>query len=169
MMELRFRTLVTVVTICVAIAAMAQEKKAGVLSADEVQKVVPATYFFADKVAQVQMRNAVALRATDGKIVEAALVDSSGYSTAVAEKYQGLLITSKKISVEGKELAPGQYGFGFTNDGKFRLMDAGANDVFLVASHMDDTVKRAVPLKLVASGGEYRLYAGKKYVTVKVE
>jgi hypothetical protein len=48
-------------------------------------------------------------------------------------------------------------------------MDAGANDVFLVASHMDDTVKRAVPLKLVASGGEYRLYAGKKYVTVKVE
>jgi hypothetical protein len=30
-------------------------------------------------------------------------------------------------------------------------------------------LKRAVPLKIVEEGGAYRLYAGKKYVSVKVE
>ena len=71
--------------------------------------------------------------------------------------------------MEGKNLGPGQYGFGFTNDGKFRVMDAGANDVMLVDAHVDQKLQRAVPLKAVADGANFRLYAGKKYVTLKVQ
>lgn len=158
-----------VVLLCLALSAFAQQKKTGVLDADELPKVVPASYFFENQVAPVQMRNAIAIRSNDGKVVCAGLVDSSGYSSNVAEKYQGFLITAKKIMVEGSALPPGQYGFGFTKDGKFRVMDAGANDVFLVSAHMDDAVKPAVPLKAVASGSDFRLYAGKKYVTLKVQ
>ena len=161
-----------IVLSCLALAALAQQnqqKKTGVLDADELPKVVPASYFFENQVAPVQMRNAIAIRSNDGKIVCAGLVDSSGYSANIAEKYQGFLITAKKITVEDKTLPPGQYGFGFTKDGKFRVMDAGANDVFLVSAHMDDAVKPAVPLKAVASGSDFRLYAGKKYVTLKVQ
>ena len=160
---------IAVVLSCLALTALAQQKKTGVLDADELPKVVPASYFFENQVAPVQMRNAIAIRTSDGKIVCAGLVDSSGYSANVAEKYQGFLITAKKITVEDKSLPPGQYGFGFTKDGKFRVMDAGANDVFLVSSHMDDAVKPAVPLKAVAAGSDFRLYAGKKYVTLNVE
>ena len=66
----------------------------------------------------------------DGKFVLAGLVDTSGYSTDVAEKYQGFLITEVKLNIEGTNLPPGQYGFGFSKDGKFLVMDVGANDLF---------------------------------------
>lgn len=160
---------IAVILSCLALSAFAQQKKTGVLDPDELPKVVPSSYFFENQVAPVQMRNSIAIRSKDGKIVCAGLVDSSGYSANVAEKYQGFLITAKKISIEGSALPPGQYGFGFTNDGKFRVMDAGANDVFLVSAHRDEAVKPAVPLKAVAAGSDFRLYAGKKYVTLKVQ
>jgi hypothetical protein len=168
-MTLRFRggVLAVFVSFLVALGA-AQQAKTGVLEGNDLQKVVPTSFFFADQVAPVQMRNAVAVRAS-GKIVAAALVDSSGYAADVAQKYQGLLITSKKITIEGKTLAPGQYGMGFTGDGKFHVMDAGSNDVLLVPFHQDAALQHAVPLKVVASGSDYRLYAGKKYVTLNVQ
>jgi hypothetical protein len=162
---------VAVLALCVASLAQtnAQQKKTGVLAADEVSKVVPSSYFFDDQVAPVQMRNAVAIRTTDGKIISAGLVDSSGYASAIAEKYQGFLITSKPLSLDGKKLAPGQYGFGFTNDGKFRVMDVAANEVMLVDAHVDQKLQRAVPLKAVADGPNFRLYAGRKYVVLKLQ
>jgi hypothetical protein len=164
------RVLAASVCAFLALTVFAQQtKRPGILESDELAKVVPATYFFDDQIAPVQMRNALAIRGNDGHIFAAALVDASGYSSDVQQKYQGLLIASKKISVEGKSLAPGQYGMGFTAEGKFRVMDAGANDVFLVDSHTDQALKRAVPLKALAQGSDFRLYAGKKYVTVKLD
>ena len=43
------------------------------------------------------MRSAFQL--ADGKMVIAALVDASGYSTAIQQKYQGLLITETKLTI----------------------------------------------------------------------
>jgi hypothetical protein len=103
----------------------------------------------------------------NGAVVMAALVDSSGYSTAIQQKYQGLLITEVKLNVGGADLSPGQYGFGFTADNKFVVMDVGNNDVLSAAYQTDQTLTRAVPLKLVEADGAYRLYAGKKWVAVK--
>ena len=147
----------------------AQEKKPGVLTGADLKLVVPTNYFYDDQVAPVQTRNAVAVRSKDGKVVTAGLVDTSGYSTEVAQKYQGYLITSKKITIEGQTLNPGQYGFGFGSDGKFHVMDVGSNDVFAADFHKDEKLARPVPFKAVASEGGYRFYAGKKYVTVSVD
>ena len=105
----------------------------------------------------------------DGKLVLSGLVDTSGYAADVQAKYQGFLITEVKLNIEGKELAPGEYGFGFSNDGKFLVMDVGANDLFTVAAKLDDKLARPVPLKLVEDGGAYRLYAGRKWVSLKAE
>jgi hypothetical protein len=97
------------------------------------------------------------------------LVDTSGYSTDVAEKYQGFLITEMKLSIEGSELPPGEYGFGFSKDGKFTVMDVGKNDLLSVSSHLDENLHRAVPLKIVVDQGSYRLYSGKKWVSLKAQ
>lgn len=142
---------------------------AGVLGADDLKKVVPASYFFRGQSASVQLRNAAGFRTAEGKLVLAGLVDTSGYSSDVAEKYQGFLITEIKISIEGSELPPGQYGFGFSKQGKFTVMDVGNNDLLSVASQVDQNLQRAVPLKIVADQGSYRLYAGKKWVSVKAQ
>ncbi|MGE5113144.1 MAG: hypothetical protein ACM3JB_19960 [Acidobacteriaceae bacterium] len=145
-----------------------QPKKPGVLEMTELKQVVPNSFFFDGQVAPVQMRNCVAIRLNSGKLIEAGLVDNSGYSTGVAEKYQGFFITEQKITIGNKSLPPGQYGFGFAN-GKFRVMDVAVNDMLLVDYKEDNELKRPVPLKAVEEAGNYRLYAGKKYVTISVK
>ena len=48
-------------------------------------------------------------------------------------------------------------------------MDVGANDLFSVGAKLDDKLARPVPLKIVEDGGSYRLYAGRKWVSLKAE
>ena len=147
----------------------AQQASRHVLSGDEVRKAVPTEYFFRGQKAPVQQRNAVGFQLADGKMMLAALVDASGYSTAIQQKYQGLLITEVKLNIGGSQLAPGQYGFGFTADGKFTVIDVANHDVLSAATQTDQALPRAVPLKLVEDGEGYKLYAGKKWVGIKVE
>jgi len=155
------------VTFSVSVFAQ-QAKSAGVIPSGDLGKLVPSVYFYRGQSASVQMRNSGAIRTKDQKYVIAGLVDTAGYASDVAAKYQGLFITEVKAKVEGSELAPGQYGFGFVGD-KFVITDVGANDVLSVSSKHDDDLKRPVPLKIVQEGSDYRLYNGKKYVTLQVE
>jgi|ERR1700722_329312 hypothetical protein len=150
-------------------SALAQQASKHVLSSDEVRKAVPSEYFFRGQKAPVQLRNAVGFELADGKLALAALVDASGYSTAVQQKYQGLLITEVKLNIGGSELAPGQYGFGFTADGKFVVMDVANNDVLSAPVESYPQMQHAVPLKLEPDGSGYKLYAGKKWVGIKAE
>jgi hypothetical protein len=168
-MILKKMRLATILAACVlaGLTAAAQQPKPGVLTPEETKKAVPATYFFRGQSAPVQIRNAGGFRASGDKLVLAALVDTSGYASDVQAKYQGLLITEVKLSIEGTSLAPGQYGFGFSQDNKFLVLDVGANDLFTVSVQTDDKLAHPVPLKIVADGAGYRLYAGRKWVSLK--
>ncbi len=150
-------------------SGLAQEGSKHLLSSDELKKAVPAEYFFRGQKAPTQVRNSVGFQLADGKMTLAALVDASGYSTAIQQKYQGLLITESKLNIGGATLAPGQYGFGFTTDGKFVVMDVANHDVLSVAFQTDSTLPRAVPLKMVEAGSGYKLYAGKKWVEIDAQ
>ena len=149
--------------------ASAQQVTKHVLTSDELKKAVPAEYFFRGQKAPVQLRNAVGFQLPDGKMMLAALVDASGYSTAIQQKYQGMLITETKLNVGGSSLPPGQYGFGFTADNKFMVMDVANSDVLSAAYQTDQALQHAVPLKLVEDGTGYKLYAGKKWIGLKAE
>jgi hypothetical protein len=155
--------------IALAGAAVCQQGSKHVLKSDELKKAVPSEYFFRGQKAPVQVRNAVGFQGADGKMMLAALVDASGYSTAIQQKYQGMLITEIKLNIGDSTLPPGQYGFGFTSDGKFMVMDVGNDDVLSTSSETDAALQHAVPLKLVEDGRQYKLYAGKKWVGIKAE
>jgi len=163
MKKLRLASL-GVLTVAIVVSVFAQQVTKHVLSSDELKKVVPAEYFYRGQKAPVQVRNAGGFQLADGKMTLAALVDASGYSTAIQQKYQGMLITEGKLNIGGSELSPGQYGFGFTADGKFVVMNVANDDVLNVAYQTDSELKRAVPLKVAEDGGGYKLYAGKKWV-----
>ena len=96
----------------------------------------------------------------------AGLVDSSGYSSGIREKYQAYLITEVPLEIGGQTIKPGAYGAGFLEGNKFVVMDLGANDVFQASSTKDAEMKRPVPLQFVAGpdAGKYRLYKGRYYV-----
>ena len=168
MKKLRLASL-GVLTVAIVVSVFAQQVTKHVLSSDELKKVVPAEYFYRGQKAPVQVRNAGGFQLADGKMTLAALVDASGYSTAIQQKYQGMLITEGKLNIGGSELSPGQYGFGFTADGKFVVMDVANDDVLSVAFETDQAMQRAVPLKMVEDAGGYKLYAGKRSVAIKTE
>jgi hypothetical protein len=158
------KTMWLVVLVSIALA----QAGAQILTGDQVKKLAPNSYYFAGQSAAVQVRNTAGLKNSAGKMVLAGLVDTSGYSTAIQEKYQGFLITETKLSFDGATLDPGEYGFGF-KDGKFIVMNVAATDLFSIASANDDQLKHPVPLKFEKDGGGYRLYAGRKYVVVKAD
>ena len=145
------------------ITPVVAQNKAGVLTPAELKMVVPSAYFFRGQSASVQLRNAVGFRDSSDRYVLAALVDTSGYSTDIQEKYQGLFITEVKLKVGDAFLAPGAYGFGF-KDNKFMILDVSSSEILNVPFKTDDSVAHPVPLKLTADGASYRLYAGKKWV-----
>ena len=149
--------------------AAAQQAAKHILSAEELKKAVPTEYFYRGQKAPVQLRNAVGFQLADGKMMLAALVDASGYSTAIQQKYQGLLVTETKLSIGGSTLPPGQYGFGFAADDKFVVMDVANNDVISASYQTDSALQHAVPLKLVADGEGYKLYSGRKWIALKAE
>jgi hypothetical protein len=166
--KLSRRTLTALFVLLIASTWAQQPKPAGALPAADLKMLVPTNYFYRGQSASVQLRNSAAIRTQDQKYVLAGLVDTSGYASDVAQKYQGFFITEVKLKIEGSELTPGEYGFGFAGD-KFIVTDVGANDLLSVSSKKDENLKRPVPLKIVEDGGAYRLYAGKKYVTLTLE
>jgi hypothetical protein len=135
-------------------------------AADITPKIFPERVFFRGQVAPAQLRNTGGVHFADDFYVLAGLVDSSGYSTGIKEKYQAYLLNEVTMEISGQTLKPGAYGFGFLNGGKFVVMDLAANDVLQAASQHDAEIKRPIPLQVVASptAGSYRLYVGRDFV-----
>lgn len=146
-------------------ASPAEGKEVALKAADISAKFFPERVFFRGQSAPVQFRNTGGVRFADDFYVLAGMVDNSGYSTSIREKYQAYLLNEVTLEIGGQTLKPGAYGFGFLGDGKFVVMDIGANDVLNGTSQRDAELKRPVPLQVVASStaGTYRLYAGRDY------
>jgi hypothetical protein len=147
-------------------AAADPSSAASVLNAADAAKAIPATVFFRGQVASVQARNSGGVKLPDGMLVLCALVDTSGYSTAVQQKYQAYFITEVPLEINGQTLKAGAYGVGFIEGTKFIVMDLGAHDLFITAGNRDAALKRPTPLQVLAdtTPGHYRLYINRNYV-----
>lgn len=131
-------------------------------AADITAKLFPEQVFFRGKVAPAQLRNTGGVHFADDLYVLAGLVDNSGYSTAIKEKYQAYLLSEVTLEIAGQTVKPGAYGFGFVS-GKFILMDLAANNLIEAGGQHDAEMKRPVPLQVLPShtGGSYRLCVGR--------
>ncbi|HZP03824.1 MAG TPA: hypothetical protein VFB43_02905 [Terracidiphilus sp.] len=137
-----------------------------VLKPADVQKLLPASVYYAGQSATTQLRNSGGVKFADGHYVLTTLVDTSGYSTGIAAKYQGYFITEVPLQLGGQSLPAGVYGIGFIADSKFVVTDVGAHDVLTVSSSNDAAMQRPRPLQIVADpAGGFRLYAGRNYVS----
>jgi hypothetical protein len=137
-----------------------------VLKPADTQKLLPAAVYYKAQSAPTQLRNSGGVKFADGYYVLATLVDTSGYSSDVASKYQTYFITEVPIKLGGESLPAGVYGVGFIPGDKFVVTDVGAHDVLTVSSSSDQDIKRPVPLQVITDpAGGFRLYEGRKYVT----
>jgi hypothetical protein len=136
----------------------------------EAASLLPPTVFFQGKTAPVQGRNSCGIRFEDKSLMLVSLVDTSGYSSQVQEKYQAYLITESSLDIEGHRLSPGAYGCGFISSG-FIVMDIGGHDLFTANATRDGDLRRPTPLQVMATPdglGKYRLYAGRNFVSFRL-
>ena len=153
---------------CLPLPTLAQDQ-ATVLAGAELTRVVPPGFYFQGLSAPTQMRNSAATRFGTNRFVIAGLVDTSGYSADVREKYQGFLITDSPISINGTDLGTGAYGFGFSKDGKLNILDLAGNQLLSVATTNDAQLRRPRPLMMSKSGNGIRLYRGRDYAQIETK
>ena len=156
---------VALALLAITVSATAQDR-ATILTGTELTRVVPTSFYFQGLSAQTQMRNSAATRFGTTRFVIAGLVDTSGYSADIREKYVGFLITDSEITLNGTSLPAGAYGFGFGTEGKLTVMDVGGKDLLSVDITNDKALRRPRPLMMAADPGGVRLYNGRNYVVI---
>ncbi len=149
-----------------------------VLSAAELEKVVPNNFYFEGQLGPTQMRNSAAVRFGERQHLVAALVDTSGYASNIRSKYEGFIISDTKFvlrhissgggtgSGAAVEMPAGAYGFGLTDDLKMNIFDVGGKKLQTVSASKDDKLQSPRPLMISKSGNEIRLYCGRTYVVI---
>ncbi len=151
--------------LCASGSVAAQSGANTVLKPSDLENLFPATVYYCGQSAPAQLRNSGGVKFADGHYVLASLVDTSGYSTGVAGKYQGYLIAEVPLKIEGKLLPAGAYGFGFLDGDRFVVTDLGGHDVLTAHTAKDSAKARPRPLEVTdAPAGGFRLYAGRSYV-----
>lgn len=148
-------------------AARAQEKPAPeILPETAASRIVPTSFYFAGQSAPTQMRNSAVARLAKDRHVIVGMVDTSGYSTEISDKYEGFFITDSPVFIGGKELATGAYGFGFSTAGKIRIFDLSGKEIMWVETMSDKEIKRPRPLMMSVAMDGVRFYKGKNYALI---
>ena len=150
-------------------SAQTANQQTGVLNPTQIQALFPAAVYFSGQMATVQLRNAGGVRWSEGKQTLFGMVDASGYSTGMRERYQFYILSDVPVNIGGKRLPAGAYGAGFLADKGFEVMDLGGTEIFHAAVQRDAAMQRPRPLQVTAAGSEhYRLYLGRDYVEFSI-
>lgn len=116
-----------------------------------------------------QKRNTVILKGADGKRMVFGLLDTTGYSAEIQQKYAGMMIVERKVAVGAAAVGAGAYGFGVQKGtpaegpGKLLVYDVGGAKVGEAAAQYDAALAQPVPLQFQNG----RLYVGRHWVEVK--
>src|SRR5688572_17748194 len=152
-------------TASIVFGSVVQDKPIIVTGAD-LTRLVPTSYYFKGQSAPTQTRNTAAAKLGAERFVIVGLVDTSGYSAEIRAKYEGFFITDSPIKINGESLPTGAYGFGFSSDGKMRVMDIAGNDVLSVSSTNDKDLRRPRPLMMTTAEQGIRFYSRRDYVVI---
>jgi hypothetical protein len=120
-----------------------------------------------------QKRNTVVLKGADGKRLVFSLLDTTGYSTEIQQKYLGMLILERPVTLGTAKVGAGAYGFGLKKPqppegpGTLFVYDVGGAKVGEAAASHDAEIARPVPLQVVTKDGKSRLYAGRHWVEIQ--
>src|SRR6266446_8271808 len=159
---------VLLISYSTALRVTAQEQPV-VLTGAELTRVVPPGFYFQGLTAPTQMRNSAAARFGANRYVIAGLVDNSGYAADVRAKYEGFLIADLPITINGRKLPIGAYGFGFSNDGKLNILNIAGDEILSVSTTKDIKLKRPRPLMLMDAGTKVRFYSGRYYAEIEAK
>jgi hypothetical protein len=121
-----------------------------------------------------ERRNAALIKTPTGARVEFALLDTSGYSSQIQQKYSGMIISEGEISVGGVRLSVGSFGFGLKMphppdkaDAQVSFYDQAGKKIGQCTATRESAIKAPRPLQITMSGGGARLYLGVYWVELQ--
>jgi len=120
-----------------------------------------------------QKRNTAMAKGADGKRLVFSLLDTTGYSTEIQQKYVGMLIFERAVTLGSAKVGTGAYGFGLKKPqppegaGTLFVYDVGGAKVAETPASHDAQIARPVPLQVVTKDGKSRLYAGRHWVEIQ--
>lgn len=136
---------------------------------------MPKDFYLEGNAIPTEKRNAVLLKTPLGARLLFALIDTSGYSSEVQNKYIGMMIVEGSISICGNSLAVGGYGFGLAKpspksneDAKFVLYDQAGKKVAECSAKKDTRLKQPKPLQVImGKAGFASLYLGRYWLELR--
>jgi hypothetical protein len=136
---------------------------------------IPNDFYLEGNRIPVEKRNGALLKTPAGARLVLALIDTTGYSSQIRQKYIGMVITEGSVSVCSVPLTVGSYGFGLEKpaptskeNAKFFLYNQAGEKVGDCAAKKDILVKQPKPLNIVLSKeAGARLYLGRYFLELK--
>jgi len=145
------------------------------MSGKAFESAIPNDFYLEGNRIPVEKRNAALLKTPGGARLVLALIDTTGYSSQIQQKYIGMIITEGTVSVCSVPLSVGSYGFGLekppatsSEDAKFFLYNQAGEKVGDCSAKKDKAVKQPKPLNIVLSKeAGARLYLGRYFLELK--
>jgi len=139
------------------------------ISGKAFESAIPNDFYLEGNRIPVEKRNAVLLKTPAGARLVFALIDTTGYSSQIQQKYIGMIISEGKVSVCDVPLSVGSYGFGLEKPtSKFLIYNQAGEKVGDCVAKKDSALKQPKPLNLVpGKEADARLYLGRYAVELK--
>jgi hypothetical protein len=139
------------------------------------ESALPNDFYLEGNRIPVEKRNAVLLKTPRGARLVLALIDTTGYSAQIKQKYIGMVIAEGAVSVCSVSLNVGSYGFGLekpaatsSEDAKFHLYNQAGETVGECAAKKDNAVTQPKPLNVVLrKEAGARFYLGRYFLELK--
>jgi hypothetical protein len=171
--------LVIAVSLLLSVMAAKPASAQGVFKVEKGEafnKVIPKDFVLEENAIPTEKRNSALVMSPSGARIVVGLLDTSGYSSQVQEKYLGMLIAEGRVTVCGRHVAIGSYGFGLAKSGsaagghasQFMVYNQAGEKVAECTASWDAKIKSPRPLEVVVHGGRTaRLYVGRTWVELK--
>lgn len=119
------------------------------------ESAVPKDFYLEGNAIPVEKRNTVLLNTPSGARVLAGLIDTTGYSSQIQQKYIGMLIVEAPITACSIDLPVGSYGFGLEKpapqsqgSANFLVYDQAGKQLGSCTAEEDKGLKQPRPLQV---------------------
>ena len=114
---------------------------------------VPKDFYLEGNAIPVEKRNTVLLNTASGARVLLGLIDTTGYSSQIQQKYIGMLIAEAPITACSIDLPVGSYGFGLEKpapegSANFLVYDQAGKQLGSCSAEADKALKQPRPLQI---------------------
>ena len=131
---------------------------------------VPKDFYLEGNSIPTEKRNAALIKTPGGARVVFALIDTTGYSSQIQQKYIGMLISEGNVTVCGNKVGVGSYGFGLNktaSSATFVLYNQAGTKVGDCSVKSDAALEHPSPLQVKLSSQKVMLYLGRYRVDLE--